>query len=304
MVSDDDVRHHWRNDDDYRMSLAPAWLDGYWDHPRNPVLRSLIRMVARNRLPRLSVFAGPMGSGKTIAAYHLACAASCDKYDPESHRPCGECTTCQNVLYGKTGLNREGLLEIDAADRDGTGASTVLTEIGEAFTHTTAWRTSKPGNPKRDYIVFIDEAHRMTPMQREVLLKKVERWPGAHIILATTRLEKLGVDGESKEGNPLVSRAEVFDFTYPTHDECVAGVIKAAKTKGVVVEADVAAWMTHKHERCPRDILGELYRLSTHGSHIKREVVIEEYGAEAWMRWSAGSNDQIDLGDDDGFVMV
>lgn len=292
---------HWFNRDDFRTSIVPHWCEGLWDYPRNPIYRSLMRMVQNNRLPNASIFVGPQGSGKTITAYQLACAASCQDWDPDSHAPCGKCETCQLILFGKDGSYRGGLLEIDATDKNRSGASTAMEQINDAFIHTLARRSSKPGDPERKFIVFIDEAHRLTPTQRETLLKKTERWVGAHVILATTRLDKLGVTGETDEGNPLLSRGDIFRFSYPTHEECVSGLTLAARTRGIELDADVVGWIVRRHVCCPRDCLGELYRLSNHGKHIKKEEVIEEYGKEEWERFYDGS-DVPDDGDDDLMV--
>lgn len=274
--------NHWKNDDDFRMSIVPRWLDQFWDYESNRTYASLMRMVANNRLPRLSIFDGPMGSGKTLAAYGLACSASCPKYDPVSHAPCGTCDVCEHVLLSKDPWFRGALLEIDGAHRDKNGNQTASYFINEARSKSESHRTSMVNDPSRKCIVFIDEAHKLTVPVRESLLKQVEQWVGAHIILATTRLDLLAINGMTGEGNPLLSRGDIFRFEYPTESQCLGGLVKAATTVNIILDADVARWIVVRHACCPRDCLGELYRLSNHGSHITRKAVIDEYGLEAW----------------------
>ncbi len=298
-----DLDAHWHNKDDYRMALIPRWLDQFWDHPRNRTYRSLMRMVKRNRLPRFSLFVGPPGSGKTATAYNLGAAATCPSWDRETNRPCGTCRECESVLLSTASGMRGGLIEIDAADKSDAGGPTVVKHINDAFKHTMAYRTAKGGNPSFRFVVFIDEAHRMTNQQRESLLKMSEQWRGAHLIAATTRLDLLTVTDSTDQINPLLSRAELFEFDYPTPDECVAGLAAAARSVGVVIEPDVAAWVTHKHGCIPRDMLGELYRLSNHGNRIDAAVVIEEYGEESWHKWLP-SSDNGRVRNDDDFRMV
>jgi len=162
-------------------------------------------------------------------------------------------------------------------------------DINNAYEHTMAYRSSKSGDSSRGFVVFIDEAHRLTPGHREVLLKKSEKWAGANIVLATTRLDKLGVPGESEEGNPLLSRADVFQFAYPTEAECVVGLINAASTVSLKLDSNVARWIALRHQFSPRRCLGELYRLSSHGPHIVMDAVEEEHGPDVLS--SPGSTD-------------
>lgn len=295
-----------RTPDDYRMLLKPRWLDEFWDYNSSRTLRTLTRMVKTNRLPQLSVFWGPPGSGKTIAAHCLACWFACEAMGDGAPKPCGECGLCRCVRFGFPQPVKRSLFEIDAAFRDDDGSSSVLGQINYAYDMTTHYGSTREVRGGK-CVVFIDEAHRMTPHQRTTLLKLTEQWPSAYVILATTVLEGLTVIGDNEQGNPLLSRSEIFEFSYPNRDECIDGLNKAAAEVGITVETDAAKWIVCKHACAPRDILGELYRLSSHGVHITSEVVVEEYGESVWQQSQAnGSGTDIpnDKDDDSDFQMV
>lgn len=293
----------WKKPDDLRMAIKPAWFDDFWNCPSSPTLRSLKRSALNGRLPQLSVYHGPPGSGKTLSAYIQACVLSCERVSKDRTTPCGVCPACSVILRGYESWYRRALFEIDAADRDDDGRSTVLKYIDTAM-DLTQFRRAGYGARGGKCIVFVDEAHRMSAQQRATLLKKVEQWHNAYLILATTVPEALTVSGDTDTSNPLLSRAELYEFTYPTHEECVNGLTRTAEGVGLQVDAPAAAWMVRKHARAPRNILGELYRLSNHGNLIDATVVVDEYGEEAWLQWSATADETgADDGDED-FQMI
>lgn len=263
------------------MALLPRRFDQFWDHPRNRTHRSIRRMLANNRMPRLSIFAGPTASGKTSMAYLVGCASSCPHFDLRTHEGCGECDVCRDILFGKEQSRRHAFFEIDGADRRSSGGSSFLDDIDDAFRATAGYRTSMVNAPDRNAIVFVDEAHRVPPGQLESLLKKTERWCGAHIILATVRPDLLRVTADENEADPLISRADLFWFAYPTEHETIVGLKQAAGRGRLDIDESAAEWIARRHVCCPRDCLGELYRLSNHGNHITMQAIAEEYGPEA-----------------------
>lgn len=278
----EELKDPWHNNDDYRFSHTGKWLTDAWDYPRNRTYKSLERLVANNKLPRVMVFSGPTGSRKTITAYQIACAVSCEKYDARTHVPCGDCATCKYILTGKGNWHRGSLFEINGASPD--GSSDALKSIDEAFRWTMSY-VKQEGDASYPSIVFIDEAHRMTEGHRDTLLKLSEKWCKGVIILATTRADLLTVKGSSDDGNPLLNRSEVFQFGYPTAQECVNGVDRAAKQENLCLAVGVAEWIVAFSARCPRTCLGVLYRLSNHGANLDAKAVIEEYGVDSWKRF-------------------
>jgi DNA polymerase III gamma/tau subunit len=274
-----DLDKHWHSSGDFRTAFVPSWFDEFWDYPRNRIYRNLERMVMNNTLPSFNIFAGPPGSGKTVAAYVLGCVSSCPKWDEVSHRPCGACDECRSVRLFKGDRWRRGFFEIDGADR--SAGRRVIDEVYEAHNTTTGYRHSKGGDPARDFIVFIDEAQRLSPSDREALLKLVEKWCGAHIILATSHLDRLAVPAPEGTRNPLLSRATVFSFSYPTLDECASGILAAGKRARLDVDPEVAKWIARKCDCAPRDCLGELYILSNFGPTISMKNVEETHDEAA-----------------------
>jgi len=270
---------HWFNTGDFRMSMIPTWFDQFWDYPRNPTYRILESMVRNNRLPQLMVFAGPAGGGKTASAYVLGCVTSCEHFDPVTHAPCGHCDLCAKVRLEKVNQCRGAFVEIDCGDRENSG-SRPIDDVYRARTLTSSYRSSKYGDPGWNYIVFLDEAQRLTATNREALLKLTEKWPGAHVILATTDLNRLDIPGAQDGKNPLLSRATVFHFSYPTPEECVKGLNRTATQVKLELDDGVALWIANKCGCAPRECLGELYMLSNFGLRISMQTIADIYGPQ------------------------
>lgn len=60
-----------------------------------PVLESLWKLVAEDRLPQTLLFGGPEGVGKATVARHLAAGMNCLRGAGE---PCGDCRSCERIL--------------------------------------------------------------------------------------------------------------------------------------------------------------------------------------------------------------
>ena len=266
---------HWLNDDDFRMKCIPSKLSDFWDYSSNPTYGILEAMIRSRRLPRLLILYGPPGTGKTAAAYLLGCASSCDYLDPTTRLPCGECASCRQVRLGKGEMTREALIEIDCADR--ALHSRPIDDFYAARSHTASYRSAKPGDKSLAYIVFGDEVQRLMASDREALLKLIEKWAGAHIILATTDLNRLALPGPDDQVNPLLSRATQLRMNSPSAAECVPGIIRIGTQNGLEVHLDAAQWITEKHRCSPRDCLGELYVLSSFEQTISMELIRKVY---------------------------
>lgn len=266
--------------DDLRYTMLPRWFSEYWNYPRQKSLVLLERLVTANRLPQFSIFLGPPSSGKNAAAYVVAMAASCPDPDPATKAPCGRCRACNYVRLGRDSWRRDALLEIEGATKRSANAAT--DDIYEAFATTLreVWVSD------RRRVVFINEAQRLTPTTREALLTLLERWDNAHVIAATTDITRLQVEpGVPPRSDPLITRADVFQFDLPNVAEAVAGLLKAAKAVGLELTEDAARLIARQNTYgtdagrvVPRQCLGDLYKLQMFGPTIGVEDVAKIRG--------------------------
>jgi DNA polymerase III delta prime subunit len=285
----------WNNmeqlhDTDLRFTMLPRWFDGCWNYPRQKSLRLLEKQVATNHLPTFSIFNGPAGSGKNVAAYILGMAASCPNWDRNSHRPCGRCKECDFVRLDRKTSYRGGLVEIDGASKQFADAPMVF--LRHAYEHTEFYNrgfVDFVGDKDRKTIVFINEAQRLTLGTKEALLTMLERWENAHIIAATTDLGRMQIDPElAVMMDPLLSRSDIYHFEWPTAAEAVAGLIRAAKSIDIELTENAARIIARRNSSVganglvtPRGCLGDLYKVAALGSYIDVDALeLIEAGSE------------------------
>lgn len=268
---------------DIRYTLMPLWFDQYWNFPRHKPLVRLERMAVANRLPQFLIFAGPPGAGKNAAAYILGMMASCERWHPDSHAPCGVCQDCEFVRLGRDHWHRRGMIEIEGGGvRESDAASK---DILEAFETTMRSGSRLCGDPNRKPIVFIDEMHRLPLATKAAMLTLLQRWPMAHVVGATTDIRRLQCepDRPPKE-DPLISRGDVIMFDLPTIEEASLGLVHAAGKVGLSVTPDAAHAIAARNHcsfaadrAMPRDCIGDLYKLSAYASEIGLDHVRELY---------------------------
>jgi len=141
------------------------------------VVRPLVNALDNQRLHHAFLFTGTRGVGKTTIARILAKSLNCEQ--GISSRPCGECSTCQEVDAGRY----IDLLEVDAASR------TKVDDTRELLDNVQYAPTRG-----RYKVYLIDEVHMLSGHSFNALLKTLEE-PPAHVkfLLATTDPQKLPV---------------------------------------------------------------------------------------------------------------
>jgi DNA polymerase-3 subunit gamma/tau len=141
------------------------------------VLQALIHALEHNRLHHAYLFTGTRGVGKTTIGRLLARCLNCEKgITPD---PCGECSSCQEILDGRF----VDLIEIDAASRTGVDDMRELTD-----------NVQYSPSRGRFKVYLIDEVHMLTNQSFNAFLKTLEE-PPEHVkfLLATTDPQKLPV---------------------------------------------------------------------------------------------------------------
>lgn len=141
------------------------------------VLKALVNALDRNTLHHAYLFTGTRGVGKTTVARILAKCLNCET--GISSRPCGRCSSCQEIAEGRS----VDLIEIDAASR------TKVEDTRELLDNVQYAPTRS-----RFKVYLIDEVHMLSAHSFNALLKTLEE-PPAHVkfLLATTDPQKLPV---------------------------------------------------------------------------------------------------------------
>ena len=141
------------------------------------VQRALINALDNDRLHHAYLFTGTRGVGKTTIARILAKSLNCET--GISSRPCGKCSTCEEINEGRF----VDLIEVDAASRTKVEDTRELLE-----------NVQYAPTRGRYKVYLIDEVHMLSTHSFNALLKTLEE-PPPHVkfLLATTDPQKLPV---------------------------------------------------------------------------------------------------------------
>lgn len=133
--------------------------------------------IVRGSTPRLNLFVGRHGTGKTSMARILAMALNCSHVGADGE-PCGQCVSCRHMALGST---TDGLVSVDAASYGG------VDRIREVIDATTLASATTPNK-----VILIDEVHGLSDAASQALLKTIEEPPsGVYFILCTTESHKV-----------------------------------------------------------------------------------------------------------------
>lgn len=174
----------------------------------------LRHMESSKRMPHAVLFTGPNGIGKAMVARVLAAALLCSH---EGERPCGSCSSCQQMSYG----NHPDFLSVAPE-----GATIKIEQI-----RILQQEASLAPYSSQRRVCIIDGAELMTTQAANSLLKILEDPPGEiiFILIAANRQMLL---------TTIISRCMAISFQ-PLSDEVLA---QALIEKGYASEqAEVAA---------------------------------------------------------------
>lgn len=195
---------------------------------------TLKKAIEKNRVAHAFIFTGTRGVGKTTSARILARALNCEK--GPTPNPCGECTSCKDVLSGAS----FDVLEIDGASNNSVDD---IRELRDNIGY------SSMGGKYRIFV--IDEVHMLSKPAFNALLKTLEEPPKNVIfIFATTEPQKIP--------QTIHSRCQRYDFRRIGAEKILERLIHICTTEKINFERSALMLVARKAEGSMRDALSLL----------------------------------------------
>ncbi|HEX3019442.1 MAG TPA: DNA polymerase III subunit gamma/tau [Chitinispirillaceae bacterium] len=195
---------------------------------------TLKKAIEKNRVAHAFIFTGTRGVGKTTSARILARALNCEK--GPTPNPCGECTSCKDVLSGAS----FDVLEIDGASNNSVDD---IRELRDNIGY------SSMGGKYRIFV--IDEVHMLSKPAFNALLKTLEEPPKNVIfIFATTEPQKIP--------QTIHSRCQRYDFRRIGAEKILERLIYICTTEKINFERSALMLVARKAEGSMRDALSLL----------------------------------------------
>lgn len=202
-----------------------------------------------DRFPKLSLFSGESGVGKSTLAEICALALACES--PEGADPCCKCKTCQQNLKAlASGKTTDSLVKVNIGLLN--SKKDILEVIKEIF----VLQPRVNGN----VVYILEEVHALPQDSQIPLLEEFMNIPdGIHIMLCTTQPYKLI--------HELRGRATSFSLGLPSVEECMNLIDLACDRIGIARPNDEAKkWLCRNSGNSPREIVKIVDTLSVTGS--------------------------------------
>lgn len=136
------------------------------------VVATLEQSLVSGRFPSTTIFSGPSGVGKKLAALGLTQALVCELRTVVSGKACGSCGPCLRVATGQS----EALMVVEPS-----GTQIKMEQAQEILRFLNLQKLG------RARAVIIDQAHLLNPQASNALLKSIEEpAPGNYFFLITS----------------------------------------------------------------------------------------------------------------------
>ena len=202
-------------------------------------IKLLNSYLINQKLPKVMIFKGPPGSGKTSTAYAVTKTLICE--GTEGTFICGQCDACQTidrVLYreGK-GIPSMGVFTFDMGERRD---EEYLQEIAQ-----TIKSTSLLGKRR---VILIDELQRTNIKSQDTLLVPLEYVPeNTYVIIMTSNIKSIA--------EAIRSRSTEINFSYPEHSEILKKAQEVAKEEGIRISKEDLSNICTISENNPRKVM-------------------------------------------------
>ncbi|MFP4165135.1 MAG: DNA polymerase III subunit gamma/tau [Chitinispirillaceae bacterium] len=198
------------------------------------IVNTLKKAIEKDRVAHAYIFTGTRGVGKTTCARILARALNCEK--GPTITPCGECTTCKNIISGSS----FDVLEIDGASNNSVDD---IRELRDNIGY-----SSMSGKYR---IFVIDEVHMLSKSAFNALLKTLEEPPQNVIfIFATTEPHKIPAT--------IHSRCQRYDFRRIGAEQIAQRLADICTAEEIPFEKSALMLVARKAEGSMRDSLSLL----------------------------------------------